>query len=70
MSILLIVIIVVVVIGVIPAMIIGFVLTKDGMARQKRISQMKRFRRERAGRQAPAQRAGTPAPSSERRGRR
>ena len=44
MSILLIVIIVVVVIGVIPAMIIGFVLTKDGMARQKRISQMKRFR--------------------------
>ena len=44
MSTLLLVIIIVVVIGVIPAMIIGFVLTKDGMARQKRISQMKTFR--------------------------
>jgi hypothetical protein len=44
MSILLLVIIIAVVIGVIPALIIGFVLTKDGLARQKRISQMKQFR--------------------------
>lgn len=44
MSTLLLVILIVVVIGVIPALIIGFVLTKDGIARQKRISQMKKFR--------------------------
>ena len=44
MSTLLLIILIVVVIGVIPAMIIGFVLTKDGLARQKRITQMKRFR--------------------------
>jgi hypothetical protein len=44
MSTLLLVIIIVVVIGVIPAMIIGFVLTKDGLERQRRITQMKRFR--------------------------
>ena len=44
MSTLLLVIIIVVVIGVIPAMIVGFVLTKDGLERQRRITQMKRFR--------------------------
>jgi hypothetical protein len=44
MSTLLIVILIVVVIGVIPALIIGAVLTKDGLARQKRIAQMKKFR--------------------------
>jgi hypothetical protein len=44
MSTLLIVILAVVVIGVIPSLIIGAVLTKDGLARQKRITQMKRFR--------------------------
>jgi flagellar basal body-associated protein FliL len=44
MSTLAIVIILVVVLVIIPNMIIGFVLTKDGLARQKRIAQMKRFR--------------------------
>jgi hypothetical protein len=45
MSTLLLVILIVVVVGVIPAMIVGFVLTKDGLARQKRIAQMKKFRK-------------------------
>jgi hypothetical protein len=44
MSTLLLIILIVVVIGVIPALIIGFVLTKDGLERQRRIAQMKSFR--------------------------
>jgi hypothetical protein len=38
------VIIAVVVIVIIPNMIIGYVLTKDGLARARRIAQMKKFR--------------------------
>jgi hypothetical protein len=41
---LLVIIILIVVIVVIPNLIIGAVLTKDGLARQKRITQMKKFR--------------------------
>jgi hypothetical protein len=38
-------IIAVVAVILILGLIIGFVLTKDGLARQKRITQMKRFRK-------------------------
>ncbi len=41
-----IIIVILLAVGVIlPALIIGFVLTKDGIARQKRISRMKHFRK-------------------------